>query len=211
MILDQYNRTPLDMLRGLLDEQVGRQIGLKVRPTVKEQLLRVLRNKVISGDGKALRVMMRIEQQSKEAQIIYDNAVMNEQHDSHASVARGGVLTVPRSVPMETFYAMLDRGLTEDDWEMLMACAQHDYDDRIREKAEHDAEVAAKRLAREAAEALQGGKAPVQRPAERSGKKTIPQAIWSDPEPLIPERLSIQSPDAPAAPPAPPDSYPPGY
>ncbi|KQW70050.1 hypothetical protein [Methylibium sp. Root1272] len=210
------NRTYLEIIQDVLNEQVGRNPRsiYELPVSRREYLFKLLRKLAVQGNTEAFRLMER-ERRSHARTVAMLNAAQSAGlQTEYWPLIQGGVVNVPRGESIDEVVEMFERGITTEELSRLMDLARRDAFDQLREAEEIRERLEEERLANLANPSSNAHLGPDEHTSSDTGSK-LPQVRWGPPVSLLPP---IDLSQAPATrpriilpPDLPPDAYPPGY
>lgn len=210
------NRTYLEIIQDVLNEQVGRtpRSIYELPVSRREYLFKLLRKLAVRGNTDAFRLMERERRSHDRTVAMLNAAQMADLQTEYWPMIRGNVVTVPRGESIDEVAEMFERGITTEELDRLLALSRRDEFDRLREAEEIRERLEEERLAKLANPSSADHLGPDELTSSETKSKT-PPARWGPPENLRPPLDLSQAPATRPRvilpPDLPPDAYPPGY
>lgn len=195
------NRTYLETIQDVLNEQVGRNPRsiYELPVSRRDYLFKLLRKLAVQGNTEAFRLMER-ERRSHDRTVAMLNAAQSAGlQTEYWPMIRGSVVTVPRGESIDEVAEMFERGITTEELDRLLALSRRDEFDRLREAEEMRERLEEGRLARLASKRSDEPTSAEEHTSAAAGRKP-PKAHWGPAEPWDANQVQIQPPNTPPPP-----------
>lgn len=202
------NRTYLETIQDVLNEQVGRNPRsiYELPVSRREYLFKLLRKLAVHGNTDAFKLMERERRLHARTVAMLNAAQSAGLQTEYWPMIRGCVVTVPRGESIDEVAEMFKRGITTEELDRLLALSRRDEFDRLREAEEQRERLEEGRLARLASKRSDEPTSAEEHTTSAAASRKPPKAHWGPAEPWAANQVPIQPPNTPPPPfPAPTD------